>query len=332
MEFGAKNRADRWARFENHARAVSFDRLPQEYKDAQWHFHPTEFIKHFRKCGWRSLRELVQTMPRKSSGGAGGDISWDDAWKRWELGNNKHGYMPPGMNIAINRMWSKYGFFTVRRQAHFLAQIYKETGALRGTSEDGDKRYLRTMYEVLTLDEAGEDYDQKRSWLEAMGFLKKRNRQNYVAQRPDEISKKAKALGNVETGDGSRFRGRGLIHLTGRIGYSAYEKYRSRNFTTDLNAQLLSTDSTSAADSAGYFWVSKMMDSSNTGALRNGLNIHRRADIGTDNANVAAVTTPVTGGKTGLSERQEFLEYVLFILGDSAEISDKLKIKIQNDK
>jgi predicted chitinase len=60
------------------------------------------------------------------------------------------------------------------------------------------------------------------------------------------------------------------------------------------------------ADSAGYFWVSKIMVSPNTGALRNGMNINRRADVGGWNGNVAVITTPVNGGSTGLGERQPF--------------------------
>jgi hypothetical protein len=47
------------------------------------------------------------------------------------------------------------------------------------------------------------------------------------------------------------------------------------------------------------------------------MNIDRRADIGAADANVAAITTPVNGGSTGLPERQEFFHYVNFILGDA---------------
>jgi hypothetical protein len=30
-----------------------------------WFFHPLEFIRHFRKCGWLSVAELAQCVPRK---------------------------------------------------------------------------------------------------------------------------------------------------------------------------------------------------------------------------------------------------------------------------
>ncbi|MFM0730007.1 hypothetical protein PQQ52_05855 [Paraburkholderia sediminicola] len=285
-----------------------------------WHFPPKAFVEHFRKCGWRSLRELTQTLPRRSSNEAGGNILWSTAKQRWCEGNTHHGVMPANMNVAINRMWAKYGFSSVQRQAHFLAQIFKETGALQSTVERGDDRYFCTMYEILTPQEAGDDFDHKHHWLEAMGFLKGRNRQTYMARRPDEIQQKAVTLGNTQPGDGPRFRGRGLIHLTGRGSYKDYGKYCSRDFTTDPNPQLLSTEANAVADSAGYFWISKVMQSPNTGALRSGMNIHRRADVGTGEANVAAITTPVNGASNGLPERKEFFRYVYFILGDTTSL------------
>lgn len=224
--------------------------------------------------------------------------------------------MPPNMHVVMNRMWAKYGFTTAQRQAHFLAQIFKETGALRATMEDGDDRYLRTMYEVLMPQEAGEDFDHKQPWLQAMGFLRGRDRATYIAQRPGEIDQKAKSMGNTRLGDGPRFRGRGVIHLTGRNSYDQYGRYCGLDFTSDPNPTQLSTNAVAVADSAGYFWVSKTMQSANTGALRSGINIHRRADVGAEDANVAAITTPVNGGSTGLPERKEFFKYVYFILGD----------------
>ena len=188
------------------------------------------------------------------------------------------------------------------------------------TVEAGGERYFRTMYEVLTPQEAADDFDHKHSWLQRMNFLRGRNRQTYMAQRPGEILHKANGLGNTQLGDGSRFRGRGLIHLTGRNSYDQYGRYRATDFTSGPNSQKLSTDETAVADSAGYFWVSKVMQSPDSGALRSGLNINRRADVGIGNANVAAITTPVNGGSTGLPERQELFRYVYFILGDTPEM------------
>jgi hypothetical protein len=108
----------------------------------------------------------------------------------------------------------------------FLAQVFKETDALRATVEKGDPPYFRTMYEVLTPEEAAHDFDHKHAWLHKMNFLKGRDRPTYVAQRPGEIRQKAEKLGNTHAGDGPRFCGRGLIHLTGRDSYAKYGHYR----------------------------------------------------------------------------------------------------------
>jgi predicted chitinase len=240
--------------------------------------------------------------------------------------------MPPNMSVVINRMWCKYGLISGQRQAHFLAQIFKETGALRATVELGDARYFRTVYETITAQEAGDDFDHKRAWLQRTGLLRNRNREIYISKRPDEVAKMATKLGNTQRGDGARFRGRGLIHLTGRDGYSRYGRFRMSNFTDDPNSELLSKDPTFVADSAGYFWVSKTMQSPDLDALRGGMNINRRADLGVENANVDAITTPVNGGSNGRLERQEFFQYVNFILGDATVMLANSTLKRQGEE
>jgi hypothetical protein len=47
-----------------------WEELPEEDRARltlkHWHFHPREFIQHFRKCGWLSRNELVQLLPANS--------------------------------------------------------------------------------------------------------------------------------------------------------------------------------------------------------------------------------------------------------------------------
>lgn len=62
-----------------------------------------------------------------------------------------------------------------------------------------------------------------------------------------------KDLGNVCVGDGVRFRGRGLIQLTGRANYAAYGRDAGVDFTIDGNWLKLGEPKW-AADSAGWFW------------------------------------------------------------------------------
>ena len=92
-----------------------------------------------------------------------------------------------------------------------------------------------------------------------------------------------KDLGNVQPGDGYKFRGRGLIQTTGRANYTR----TGTALTLDLlNKPELLTLPVNAAMSAAYFWES------------NGLN--ELADTGS----VERVTRRVNGGTNGLADRQ----------------------------
>ncbi|MBB3213486.1 hydroxyethylthiazole kinase [Herbaspirillum sp. Sphag1AN] len=251
MEFGAKNRADRWARFENHARAVSFDGLPQEYKDAQWHFHPTEFIKHFRKCGWLGEGDLNAILNGAPAVGRARAVT---------------------LRIPMNQMLRKYLICSRQRQAHFLAQVGHETGWWQFKEEIGKERYFRTMYEVITWEEALEDYHS--DFAQKLSLVKNQETaEQYAARRPGVVANKAAGMDNGianasnggQIGDGVRFKGRGFLQITGRRNYSSYGKYRGANFISPPYPNLLANDLFNAFDASGFFWsrecVNKKADS-----------------------------------------------------------------------
>jgi len=284
-----------------------------------WHFHPLQFIEHYRKCTWLALNEIRQLLPAHSTGG--GNISWDASKARLISGGkitSSGTPMPPNLSAAINNSLRKYVFNTPLRLAHFFGQTWEETGVLTLLTENGDDRYFRTMYEVLTPTEAGEDFDNKHAWLQKMGFLRGRTRAQYVAQRPGEIARKARGGGNTQSGDGPRFKGRGMLQITWRNTYTEYGMYRDKNFITDPNPSLLATNAFDATDVAGWEWTHKYMQGSNNprSTRKTGYNIHRRADAGSLPANVEAVTVSVNGGTTGLPHRQEYFAYAYALLGD----------------
>ena len=89
-------------------------------------------------------------------------------------------------------------------------------------------------------------------------------------------------LGNTQRDDGVRFRGRGLLQVTGRANYSACGKALG----LDLLAQpALLEQTVNACRSAGWFWQTK------------GLNA--LADAGDQ----VKVTRRINGGTNGLAER-----------------------------
>lgn len=91
----------------------------------------------------------------------------------------------------------------------------------------------------------------------------------------------AQHLGNREPGDGWRFRGRGLIQVTGRANYERL----ARELGVDLDAltRLMETR-TGAADTAARWWA--------------GRGVNRIVDSG----DLAAVRRAVNGGTHGLEE------------------------------
>lgn len=72
-----------------------------------------------------------------------------------------------------------------------------------------------------------------------------------------------KDLGNTQPGDGPRFKGRGLLQLTGRLNYIRYGATIGHDLTTAKNWLLLNQP-VYAADSAAWFWathgLNKMAD------------------------------------------------------------------------
>jgi putative chitinase len=101
-------------------------------------------------------------------------------------------------------------------------------------------------------------------------------------------------LGNVQPGDGWRFRGRGLKQLTGRDNYSRFAK--DYNMTAEQAAEWLETKEGALA-SALWFW--------NTNKL------NTIADTG----NVAALTKKINGGDIGLADRQARYAKAMAALG-----------------
>lgn len=90
-------------------------------------------------------------------------------------------------------------------------------------------------------------------------------------------------LCNTQPGDGSRYRGRGLIQVTGRANYRRAAK--ALGIDCETRPELLALPENAAA-SAAWFWAS------------HGLNV--LADV----RDVAGMTRRINGGLNGLADRQ----------------------------
>lgn len=117
-------------------------------------------------------------------------------------------------------------------------------------------------------------------------------------------------LGNTVTGDGKRFKGRGLIQLTGRANYES----ASRALGVDLIAN---PDEAArfpvAARAAGWFWST------------------RRLNALADKDDVRAITKRINGGFNGLEDRKGYLARAKAVLS-KPPIEAKPEAPVTNDK
>ena len=98
--------------------------------------------------------------------------------------------------------------------------------------------------------------------------------------------------GDIESGEGYKYRGRGALHLTGKENYTGY----SLEFNVDCieNPDLL-LQLPYAIQSAIWFWNQKKINNANN--------------------NIEAVTKIINGGLNGLSDRAELYQQYLQLLG-----------------
>lgn len=169
--------------------------------------------------------------------------------------------------IPLRYTCSNFDINTPERVAGFLAQTGHESGGFRFTSED-----LHYRAEALT-----------RIWPTRFppGVAES------YAMQPEKIANRAYAdrmgNGNETSGDGWKYRGRGLIQLTGKDNYAAF------SLGADNEALVkpeLVAEPELAALSAGWFW------------RENGLN-----ELA-DNKDIVGMTRRINGGNNGLDDRQ----------------------------
>jgi predicted chitinase len=121
-------------------------------------------------------------------------------------------------------------------------------------------------------------------------------------RRYEPPSTLATKLGNTETGDGKRFKGRGPIQITGRANY--------KRFGDLLGLDLVADPSRAAVPEvafrvAGLYWS------------RKGLN--ELADLATSES-FREITRRINGGSNGLADRERFYALARTVLGVAPEL------------
>lgn len=170
----------------------------------------------------------------------------------------------------INAACQVYEITTARRMAAFLAQVGHESASLSRTTEN-------LNYSAVAL---------RRTWPSRFDAATA----NQYARKPEAIANKVYGgrLGNKVEGDGWRYRGRGLIQVTGRANYEAVsdlirEKVRTApDLIADPDAL---TDPKWAALSAAAYWHDH--------------DLSELADMG----QFTAITRRINGGTIGAADR-----------------------------
>lgn len=163
-----------------------------------------------------------------------------------------------------------YEINTPLKMAHFLAQTSHESGGFRVMTEN-------LNYSAGGLNKVFPKY-----------FINAGRNANQYARNPEAIANivYASRMGNGSTssGDGWKYRGRGLIQLTGKFNYQKYAEDNDMSLQEAVD-YLSTTDG--AVDSAGWFW------------WKNGCNsLAAKNDI-------VAVTKRINGGTHGLDDRRK---------------------------
>lgn len=107
-----------------------------------------------------------------------------------------------------------------------------------------------------------------------------------------------KDLGNTQKGDGVKFKGRGLIQVTGRGNYRTYSLWKYGDERAVLKPEMLA-QLPDAVDAAGWYWT----------VARPKIPALARAD------DFRGVTKAINGGYNGLEDREEKLAQAKKLFG-----------------
>lgn len=190
----------------------------------------------------------------------------------------------------LNKVFERFEINTPARMAAFIGQCAHESGDFKVLQENLNYKSdaLMKLFSRPRISE--ED-------------CKKYGRRDEIKQRADQDAIAnliyggdfgRKNLGNTEFGDGAKYKGRGLIQLTGKANYA---KAGDALGVDLLSSPELVAQPEYAALTAGWFWNSRSL---NTFA---------------DSGDIEGMTKKINGGTIGLDDRKKHIVHALEILG-----------------
>ena len=178
----------------------------------------------------------------------------------------------------LNEMLPAYGITTPERIAAFIAQCSHESVQFRILEEN-------LYYSEGALKKLFGKYFEKR---DASSY----------AKQPEKIANViyANRMGNggIKSGDGYKFRGRGIIQLTGKNNYTKFAEYIGKDIDEVIG--YLKTKR-GALHSALWYWDKRKLNKL------------------ADKCDIKQITRKINGGYIGLTERIENYEHAMTLLG-----------------
>lgn len=189
----------------------------------------------------------------------------------------------------LTKAMERYQINTPLRQAHFLAQVGHESNSFRAGRESLNysisgllNTFSRSRISVSDANKYGR-IDGKQS-----------ANQEAIANTVYGGEWGRVNLGNTQEGDGWKYRGAGLIQLTGRANFTKLNQ--ALNFDLVNRPERVAEDNLISAMAAAWFWDSR------------GLNALADKD------DVVAITRKINGGVNGLDDRKKRLERAKSVL------------------
>lgn len=237
-----------------------------------WHMHPVTFLDAIKtvESGFITLEMVLAA----------------------NLGKNE----PQCKEVLpyLNKYADAYGMKDKKEIAHFLSQIGHESGFViteenLNYSGEGMRRIFGCKKGPKNYNKANDDCD--------LGRLRNKlwTQESTYAHHPENLANYVYAgrMGNDDeaSGDGYRYRGRGMIQLTGKDGYQYFTNIHNKKNPSDnqdfvATPDLVISNLEYGVESAFSFWVSKKLN-----VLAKSLNVYD-------------VTFKVNGGHNGYDDRR----------------------------
>ncbi len=183
---------------------------------------------------------------------------------------------------ALSKLLPDYEINTPQRIAAFIAQCAHESGGFMVLQENLNYRpaTLRKIFPKYFPDDAI-----------ANDYCSRPNKQEAIANK---VYSNRMGNGDEASGDGYRYRGRGLIQLTGKDNYTFFAG--SLGITVEEAAEYMATFE-GACQSACFFWEQNKLNQ------------------WADKNDIVTLTKRINGGTIGLDDRIKHYEHALHVLG-----------------